>query len=363
MFRIVNNPKRRAFTLVELLVVIAIIATLIGLLLPAVQSAREAANRASCSNKMKQIGLGLHMYGSARRDTFPAANDRVYTATGPGPAGKIGTGASSGFSWIFHILPYFEESAVYDRVKTNSGTPTFAILPIPATTSSGTSVQNILLAGLVCPSFGGDASVVVGSGTYGTTNYKAMAGRALCSGTSNSWPTNVATTIGPWPTDDGYLPLVPPSGTAAQTKTYGGRNFVSGDGTSKTIVVAESKEGGNLKAGSTAARTYNCAWPLGFQTWLAASGSATTVVGTDTTNPYGNSPHSLNVSPYATQIVAGPNSTPVSMAWGPSSDHAGNLVMHAMGDGSVRSIGVDVAGGVYMALSTVSGGENTPSDF
>ena len=51
------------------------------------------------------------------------------------------------------------------------------------------------------------------------------------------------------------------------------------------------------------------------------------------------------------------------MAWGPSSDHAGNLVMHAMGDGSVRSIGADVSGGVYMALSTVSGGENTPSDF
>jgi prepilin-type N-terminal cleavage/methylation domain-containing protein len=363
MFRIVNNPKRRGFTLVELLVVIAIIATLIGLLLPAVQSAREAANRASCSNKLKQIGLGLHMYGSARRDTFPAANDRVYL-TGAGPSGKIGTGANSGFSWIFQILPYFEESAVYDRVKSNSGTPSFATLPIPATTTSGTSVQNILLAGLVCPSFGGDASVIVGTGTYGTTNYKAMAGRAVCTGTANSWPTNVATTIGQWPTDDGYLPLVPPSGTASLTRTYGGRSFVSGDGTSKTILVAESKEGGNLKAGSTATRTYNCAWPLGFQTWLVASGSATPAIGTDTTNPYTSTAvHSLNASPFSTSITAGPTSAAGPMAWGPSSDHAGNLVMHAMGDGSVRSIGADVAGGVYMALSTVSGGENTPSDF
>jgi prepilin-type N-terminal cleavage/methylation domain-containing protein len=361
MFRIVNNPKRRGFTLVELLVVIAIIATLIGLLLPAVQSAREAANRASCSNKMKQIGLGLHMYGSARRDTFPAANDRVYL-NGIGPAGKIGSGVSSGYSWIFHILPYFEEAAVYDRVKSNSGTPTFSTLPGALTSGSG--VQNVLLAGLVCPSYGGDASVVVGTGTYGTTNYKAMSGRALCTGTSNSWPTNVATAIGPWPTDDGYLPLVPPSGTAAPTKTYGGRNFVSGDGTSKTILAAESKEGGNLKAGSTATRTYNCAWPLGFQAWLAASGSATPAVGTDSSNPYtAAAAHSLNVSPYATAIAAGPTSASTSMAWGPSSDHAGNLVMHAMGDGSVRSIGADIAGGVYMALSTVSGGENTPSDF
>ena len=364
MSRMIDDSKRRGFTLVELLVVIAIIATLIGLLLPAVQSAREAANRSSCSNKMKQIGLALHMYGSARRDTFPAANDRVYSSTGPGPAGKIGSNANSGFSWIFHILPYFEEGAVYDRVKGNSGTPSFATLPIPATTTSGTSVQNILLAGLVCPSYGGDATVVVGSGTYGTTCYKAMAGRALCSGTTNSWPTTSPTTVGPWPTEDGYLPLVPPSGTAAIARTYGGRSFVSGDGTSKTILIAESKEGGNAKPNSGVTRTFNCAWPLGFQTWLAASGSATPAVGTDASNPYtAAAVHSLNVSPYAASIAAGVTSAPTSMAWGPSSDHAGNLVMHAMGDGSVRSIGADIAGGVYMAISTVSGGENTPSDY
>lgn len=90
---------RRGFTLVELLVVIAIIAILVGLLLPAVQTAREAARRTSCQNNLKQIGLALHSFESVHR-VFPASG---WTQPGPGnPAGRY-------VSWRSLTLPYIEQ--------------------------------------------------------------------------------------------------------------------------------------------------------------------------------------------------------------------------------------------------------------
>ena len=91
--------KQAAFTLVELLVVIAIIGTLVALLLPAVQSAREAARRTQCSNNLRQMGLAMHTYASTYQERFP-----------PGSRGK----GIHGFFSI--ILPYIEQKAVYDRL-------------------------------------------------------------------------------------------------------------------------------------------------------------------------------------------------------------------------------------------------------
>jgi prepilin-type N-terminal cleavage/methylation domain-containing protein len=98
---------RKAFTLIELLVVIAIIAVLIGLLLPAVQKVREAANRLKCASNLKQLGLAVHHFADVHAGKFPPAK-----VQGPAPQVDVRWPTNHGLG-VF-ILPFIEQKALYD---------------------------------------------------------------------------------------------------------------------------------------------------------------------------------------------------------------------------------------------------------
>ena len=114
-FRLRRNSAR-AFTLVELLVVIAIIGILVALLLPAVQAAREAARRAQCQNHLKQIGTAFHLHQNTHK-ILPAAGISPWHV---GDAMRGHRKKQTG-GWMYNILPFVEEQAVYDL--TDDGDP------------------------------------------------------------------------------------------------------------------------------------------------------------------------------------------------------------------------------------------------
>jgi len=140
MFRQQNARRgysRPGFTLVELLVVIAIIGILIGLLFPAVQAAREAARRMSCKNNLKQLGLGNLHYCDAHKYFLPGQFRR-----------SKDVGNSEIYSWAAKILPYIEQSAIYDRIDFN--------YPMTSVVNKGTSFSpgptTFVISTFLCPS-------------------------------------------------------------------------------------------------------------------------------------------------------------------------------------------------------------------
>ena len=122
---------RHGFTIVERLVVIAIIGILIALLLPAVQSAREAARRLKCTNNLKQLGLATHNY----HDTHKCLPMNNVPDTIPG---------TNGFSWIAMTLPFFEQGALHDRLN-------FNVPLVDSGASNNRETVNVPINTLLCP--------------------------------------------------------------------------------------------------------------------------------------------------------------------------------------------------------------------
>ena len=116
---------RAAFTLVELLVVIAIIGILVALLLPAVQAAREAGRRAACQNNLKQLGLSVHNFESARKKLPTGSESRPYSAAPAHPYNFYR------WSVLAHLTPYLEQSNAYNTIDINVPLypPTYQITP------------------------------------------------------------------------------------------------------------------------------------------------------------------------------------------------------------------------------------------
>jgi prepilin-type N-terminal cleavage/methylation domain-containing protein/prepilin-type processing-associated H-X9-DG protein len=150
------TSPRRGFTLIELLVVIAIIAVLIALLLPAVQQAREAARRSQCKNSLKQIGLALHSYHDSLQ-VLP-----------PGAIQVFETNAQNEATWISMILPYIDQTALYNRANWSS---CFGCTAGPGNPSWEITTQMIPM--MVCPS---DRQVDLALGAYRRGNYVANSG-------------------------------------------------------------------------------------------------------------------------------------------------------------------------------------------
>lgn len=302
-------PLRQGFTLVELLVVIAIIGVLVALLLPAVQAAREAARRASCSNNLKQLGLALQNY----HDTMLAF---PYGGT-DGP--KRSTPVMNDISWHARILPFIEQTPLYDKINWSQAW----------NSTNNLAVAHVKVKGYFCPSAVEERSGSTGeklsteSTPVYTTHYYGINGPEGTNATTGQVYTMHASSASGHGDimQDGVLCPWEASSMAAVV-----------DGTSNTFLVGEI---GFLKA----LKPIN---GHSLRSWTRGGGSSNTTGGTK------NVQFAINSTPYN----GSNNFNDISFG----SQHPAGA-QFGLVDGSVKMITANVDMAIYLSMASRSGGE------
>ncbi len=337
---------RRGFTLIELLVVIAIIGVLIALLLPAVQSAREAARRAQCTNNLKQIGLSMHNYESAN-GAFPPA--KIYSGSCNYSNGGLGFVLNT--TAFTMLLGYMEQTPLYNAYNfshassrsawqtnmSDGGTANTTLIGYPEV---NTTVVGAMVASFVCPSDIYPATVhadVAGSGAYAMENAR-QSNYLLNAAYYTDY--NCPGGLGKGLPNRSYL------GTFFNdmSMTIGGIK----DGTSNTFMVGESVQSEGHYSGS-----YGPYWGAGTHTSTHGR-----ILPPSVATAQGCAPNGPSGVFYPTAALTIRNKP---YAWVFSSFHSGGVNM-AMCDGSVRFIKNSINLYSWWGLATVSGNEVLGAD-
>jgi len=283
--------KRRAFTLIELLVVIAIIAILVALLLPAVQQAREAARRAECKSKLKQIGIALHNYHDVHSvfppgDINPNRSCGVTRSCGTGVNAVPPGGQVKNHTVHIMLLPYVDQASLYEEldldIATGPAAHSLNTLGIAGGTAPGTPIPGnsaliaTVIPGFLCPSDpSGNVPVSVGDanhyhtgGPVGTTNYLPCGGRRGW-GDSQSFSYGFTRTWNSW-MPDGSDTLVLDTGTFGHNGAA--RIAQITDGSSNTVAFGEARQDASNGNNSFTDRpgiesSHRAAW--GAYTWVS----------------------------------------------------------------------------------------------